>query len=80
MVLSRGHSDETDRHQRKVFKNLVADIKRHGNRLTTGDVGNRYLFQTLARNGLNELMYTMFNHEETPGYGFQLQVWCYDSD
>jgi hypothetical protein len=22
----------------------------HGNRLTTGDVGNRYLFQTLARN------------------------------
>ena len=40
-----------------VLDNLVADIKRHGNRLTTGDVGNRYLFQTLARNGLNELMY-----------------------
>ena len=48
-----------------VLDNLVADIKRHGNRLTTGDVGNRYLFQTLARNGLNELMYTMHNHEDT---------------
>lgn len=48
-----------------VLDNLVADIKRHGNRLTTGDVGNRYLFQTLARNGLNELMYTMHNHEES---------------
>lgn len=57
----------------KVLENLVADINKHGNRLTTGDVGNRYLFQTLARNGLNELMYTMHNHEEAPGYGFQLK-------
>lgn len=57
----------------QVLQNLVKDIKAHGNRLTTGDVGNRYLFQTLARNGLNELMYTMHNHEEAPGYGFQLK-------
>ena len=57
----------------KVLDNLIADINEHGNRLTTGDVGNRYLFQTLARNGLNELMYTMHNHEEAPGYGFQLK-------
>lgn len=56
-----------------VLNNLVKDIQNHGNRLTTGDVGNRYLFQTLARNGLNELMYTMHNHEEVPGYGFQLK-------
>ena len=56
-----------------VLDNLVKDIKAHGTRLTTGDVGNRYLFQTLARNGLNELMYAMHNHEEAPGYGFQLK-------
>ena len=56
-----------------VLDNLVADIKAHGTRLTTGDVGNRYLFQTLARNGLDELMYAMHNHEEAPGYGFQLK-------
>ena len=56
-----------------VLDNLVKDIKAHGNRLTTGDVGNRYLFQTLARNGLNDLMYTMHNHEDAPGYGFQLK-------
>ena len=51
MVLSRGHSGgyETDRHlERKVFKNLIKDVEAHGNRLTTGDVGNRYLIQTLA--------------------------------
>ena len=46
---------------------IISGYKRHGNRLTTGDVGNRYLFQTPARNGLNELMYTMHNHEEALG-------------
>lgn len=56
-----------------VLASLVNDIKKHGKRLTTGDVGNRYLFQTLAQNGLNELLYTMLNHYETPGYGFQLR-------
>jgi len=56
-----------------VLENLKKDIKAHGNRLTTGDIGNRYLFQTLATNDLNDLMYTMQNHEDAPGYGFQLK-------
>lgn len=56
-----------------VLENLVKDIKAHSNRLTTGDIGNRYLFQTLADNGLNNLMYTMQNHYDAPGYGFQLK-------
>lgn len=56
-----------------VINNLIKDIQKHGNRLTTGDVGNRYLFQTLADNNLNELMYLMHNHEDAPGYGFQLK-------
>lgn len=62
-----------DGNKQGVLASLVNDIKEHGNRLTTGDVGNRYLFQTLAQNGLNELLYTMLNHYETPGYGFQLR-------
>ncbi|EIY87108.1 hypothetical protein HMPREF1074_01479 [Bacteroides xylanisolvens CL03T12C04] len=57
----------------KVFANLIKDVEAHGNRLTTGDVGNRYLIQTLVRNGEHELIYKMFNHEEAPGYGFQLK-------
>lgn len=56
-----------------VLDNLVKDIEEKGYRLSTGDVGNRYLFQALARNGLNEVMYKMHNHNEVPGYGFQLQ-------
>lgn len=60
-------------HREAVLRELVADIERHGTRLTTGDVGNRYLFRTLADNGLDELMYRMHDHEEAPGYGFQLR-------
>lgn len=56
-----------------VLNNLKSDIIKHGYRLTTGDVGNRYLFQSLAQNGENELMYQMNNHYDTPGYGFQIQ-------
>lgn len=57
----------------KVLQNLIKDVEAHGNRLTTGDVGNRYLIQTLSRYGNDELIYKMFNHEEAPGYGFQLK-------
>jgi alpha-L-rhamnosidase len=56
-----------------VMQNLLADIKAKGDRLTTGDVGNRYLFQALARNGENETMYKMNNHYDAPGYGFQIK-------
>ncbi|MFV0564720.1 MAG: glycoside hydrolase family 78 protein [Flavobacteriaceae bacterium] len=56
-----------------VMKNLLTDIEARGYRLTTGDVGNRYLFQALARNNENEVMYKMNNHYDTPGYGFQIQ-------
>lgn len=55
-----------------VLQSLINNIESHGNRLTTGDVGNRYLFRTLADNGYNSLLYDMLNHYETPGYGFQL--------
>ncbi|MDD3194703.1 MAG: family 78 glycoside hydrolase catalytic domain [Paludibacter sp.] len=60
-------------YRKPVLDRLVQAIQEKGNRLTTGDVGNRYLFQVLATNGLNELMYDMHHHYEAPGYGFQLQ-------
>ena len=56
-----------------VMQSLINDIHAHGDRLTTGDVGNRYLFRVLADNGQNELLFKMLNHYETPGYGFQLK-------
>ncbi|MDR3296778.1 MAG: glycoside hydrolase family 78 protein [Prevotellaceae bacterium] len=59
-------------HRQAVLHNLIADIQAHGNRLTTGDVGNRYLFQTLAQNGYNDVMFALHNHRDAPGYGYQL--------
>ena len=56
-----------------VLDNLIADIHRHGDRLTTGDVGNRYLFYALVQNGQRELLYKMLNHDDVPGYGFQIK-------
>ncbi len=56
-----------------VMHNLLEDIKAKGDRLSTGDVGNRYLFQALARNGENEMMFKMNNHYDAPGYGFQIK-------
>ena len=64
---------ESDRQYARTLHNLTEDIKANGNRLTTGDVGNRYLILSLARNGEHELLYSMFNHEDVPGYGFQLK-------
>jgi len=60
-------------YKQAVMQNLIADIKAKGDRLTTGDVGNRYLFQALAQNGENETMYNMHNHYDAPGYGFQIK-------
>ena len=60
-------------YKQAVMQNLLNDIKAKGDRLTTGDVGNRYLFQALARNGENETMYKMNNHYDAPGYGFQIK-------
>ncbi len=56
----------------RVLESLIKDIQSHGNRLTTGDVGNRYLIQALVKNNKDSIVFTMFNHYETPGYGFQM--------
>ena len=57
-----------------VVARLVDDIRRHGNRLTTGDVGNRYLFNALIHNGHADLLYQMLDHDEVPGYGYQIKL------
>ncbi|MBR7055353.1 MAG: family 78 glycoside hydrolase catalytic domain, partial [Prevotella sp.] len=47
----------TGEHKAEVLENLVKDIHAHGDRLTTGDVGNRNLFRVLADNGCNDLLF-----------------------
>lgn len=56
-----------------LLDSLVADIHRHGDRLTTGDVGTPYLFKMLIDNGQHELLYRMLDHDDVPGYGYQIR-------
>lgn len=60
-------------YRKQVLQHLVDDIRAHHDRLTTGDVGNRYLFQALLENGYADLWYKMLAHDDVPGYGFQIK-------
>ena len=60
-------------YRKLVLQHLVDDIRAHHDRLTTGDVGNRYLFQALLENGYADLWYKMLAHDDVPGYGFQIK-------
>ena len=72
IALEMGLVPEGDREG--VLRVLTDDIHAHGDRLTTGDVGNRYLFSALIHNGRQELLYRMLNHYDVPGYGYQIKL------
>ncbi len=57
----------------EVFSALVGDVAAHGNALTVGDVGYRYLLRALADGGRSDVIYAMNNQSDKPGYGMQLQ-------
>jgi len=59
--------------EQAVLQNLLADIKAHGDRLTTGDISNLYLFTALSNYHKDELLYKMLNHYDAPGYGSQIK-------
>ena len=72
MPLSMGLVEETDRND--VLNNLVTSIQAiDANRLTAGDVGNRYLIKALYENGHPETLFTMTNRDDVPGYGYLLK-------
>ena len=58
--------------EQQLLDSLIADIHRHGDRLTTGDIGTRYLFRVLINHGQEDLLYKMLNHCDAPGYGAQI--------
>jgi alpha-L-rhamnosidase len=51
---------------------IVQDIQSRGNSLTSGDVGYRYLLRALAQGGRSDVIFTMNNQSDRPGYGYQL--------
>ena len=50
------------------------DVRAHGNALTAGDVGYRYLLRALADGGRSDVIFDMNNQSDKPGYGYQLKM------
>ena len=60
--------------RKSVIEAVVADIRKRGNALTSGDVGYRFLLSALAMEGYSNVIYDMNNQSERPGYGYQLKM------
>jgi alpha-L-rhamnosidase len=60
-------------HRAAVLQAIVDDVRQHGNALTTGDVGYRYLLRALAENGRSDVIFDINNQSDKPGYGYQLK-------
>jgi alpha-L-rhamnosidase len=68
--LVMGIVDETN--CASVLDAIVRDVRAHGNELTAGDVGYRYLLRALADGGRSDVIFEMNNQTNKPGYGYQL--------
>ncbi|MDF7824652.1 family 78 glycoside hydrolase catalytic domain [Pontiellaceae bacterium B12227] len=57
----------------KARAHLLRDIEKHDGHLTTGIFGTRYLLDTLSREGEVEVINTMVNKRDYPGWGHMLE-------
>jgi hypothetical protein len=57
-----------------VLDAIVRDVQKHGNSITSGDVGYRYLLRALADGGRSDVIFAMNNQSDKPGYGYQLKM------
>lgn len=58
--------------QEGVLRTIATELEGRNYALTAGDVGYRYLLQTLNDNGMSDLIYKMNARYDVPGYGWQL--------
>lgn len=58
--------------KKAVLENLKTGIRKNGNRLTSGEVGFKYLLAVLEKEGESQLVYDMNNRSDVPGYGYQI--------
>ena len=55
-------------HRPRVLMSLIANLERHGKRLTTGFVGTPYLCHVLSGNGFHELAGTLLQNDGYPSW------------
>lgn len=59
-------------YKKAVIDNIVKELREHGNSLTAGDIGFRYLLRALDDAGRSDVIYDMNSRSDVPGYGYQL--------
>jgi alpha-L-rhamnosidase len=58
--------------EKAVLKNLIADIRKHSNHVTAGDIGFHYVVRALTDNGRSDVLYDVLSRTDKPSYGDQL--------
>jgi hypothetical protein len=61
-----------EEHRSGVLASLVADIRRHNDHVTAGDIGFHYLVRALTDGGRSDVLYDMLMRTDSPSYGYQL--------
>jgi len=56
-----------------VFRRLVERFEADGRKLTTGNIGTKYLLDTLSEYGRADLVFGMVNSTAYPGWGYMLE-------
>ena len=59
--------------QAGLLKNIIQDIRSHGNGMTTGEVGHPDLLRVLAGAGRSDVIFAMDSRTTAPGYGYILK-------
>ncbi|MBL7741829.1 MAG: family 78 glycoside hydrolase catalytic domain [Chitinophagaceae bacterium] len=55
-----------------VIENIIKDLRRRDNSLTSGDIGYRYLLKVLDDAGRSDVIFDMNSRSDVPGYGYQI--------
>lgn len=52
-----------------LLRNIIRSVRAHGNKMTTGEIGHRYLLLALAKAGRSDVVYDIDSQTSCPGYG-----------
>jgi hypothetical protein len=58
--------------RKQVLDALIADIRRHNDHVTAGDIGFHYVVDALLDGGRSDVLYDMLERTDAPSYGYQL--------
>jgi alpha-L-rhamnosidase len=60
-------------HEQAVLDRLVADLAGHGNHVTTGFVGTKYVYQALGKYDRNDVALAISERTDFPSFGYMMK-------